>query len=454
MIDHWLFRRDGLRWLDLMVRRAPAAMLVALAMACISPPAGAAAQEYRIGPRDRLKIKVSEWRPTSSEIFEWSALNGEFTVSAAGTLSMPIIGSFPVGNATTDMIATTISERLKAIAGLVSGPSAAVEIAEYRPFYVVGAVEKPGEYAFRPGMSVIQAVSIAGGFYRADTTLARFERETIVAEGEIRVNETQRLALLLRRDRLLAEARNADRIVFSEAVTQHPDARMAQQGMREEATLFTARQTTARSQIELLQRSKALLEDELKTLAAKAVTQRKQQELVRKDLDNINALMSKGLSVSPRQLALEQNLAQLESQALDLILATARTRQDIGKTELNIAELQNKRETEINKELRETQVSLSQANDRIDALKALVYESSVSAPRSLAQQEREAARLRLTVLRRIEGALRETAVTEVDDVLPGDIIKIERQRLQRALSDTAAAPRILSGTRLSLAGSD
>lgn len=450
MINLWFLLCDSLRALGL---RAGHAAWMTLVAACVLLPPGAAAQEYRIGPRDRLKIKVSEWRPTSSEIFEWSAVSGEFTVSAGGMLSMPIIGTFPVENATADMIALLISERLKSIAGLVRGPSAAVEIAEYRPFYVVGAVEKPGEYAFRPGMSVIQAISIAGGYYRAERSLARFGRETLVAEGEIRVNEAQRLALLLRRDRLLAEARDADGIVFSEAVTRHPDTRPAQQGMREEETLFTARQTTARSQIELLQRSKALLEDELKTLAAKAVTQRKQQSLVQKDLDNINSLMSKGLAVSPRQLALEQNLAQLESQALDLILATARTRQDIGKTELSIAELRNKRETEINKELRETQASLGQVSERIDALKALVHESSVSAPRLLAQQERDGARMTLTLLRRNEGALREIAVTEIDRVMPGDIIKIERQPLQRTLSEDAAAAQRPSGTKLSLAGS-
>lgn len=452
MIIDRLCLRDSSCRLGPAFRRIPAAMLVMLA--CVGPQTASAAEEYRVGPLDRVKIKVSEWRSTSSEIFEWSALSGEFTVSAAGTLSMPVIGALPVEGATTGAIAATISERLKAAAGLITGPSAAVEIAQYRPFYVVGAVEKPGEYAFRPGMSVIQAVSIAGGFYRAETALARFERETIIAEGEVRVNETQRLALLLRRDRLLSEARNADRISFSEAVTRHPDTRLAQQGQQEESTLFAARQTTARSQLELLQRSKALLEDELKTLAAKAVTQRKQQDLVRKDLDNINSLMSKGLSVSPRQLAVEQNLAQLESQALDLILATARTRQDIGKADLNIAELQNKRETAISKELRETQVNLSQVTDRINALKALIYESSVSAPRQQAQQASKAARLTLLAVRRIDGVLGEIVVLETDPVLPGDLIKIERAPLQPTLSEAADAPQRPAGTRWSLAGSN
>lgn len=386
----------------------------------------ATAEDYRIGPLDKLRIKVSEWRAASSETFEWAALGGEFTVDASGMLSMPIIGAFSAGGTTTADIARTISERLKSLTGLVNGPIAAVEVAQYRPFYVAGAVERPGEYAFRPGLTVMQAVSIAGGFYRAEASLARFERDTITAEGEIKAQDNRRLALLLRRDRLVAESQNADQITFSAAVTQYPDARQAQQGMREEGSLFAARQTTIKTQSELLARSKAMLEGELQTLAAKSVALIRQQDLVRKDLAVISALMSKGLSVSPRQLALEQNLAQLETQALDLVLATARTRQDIGKADLTLAETMNKRETEISRELRDTQVDLTQATDRIEALKALVYESSVSAPRLLAKRERDALRLGFAILRSGGGEEQEISASAADRVQPGDIIKVGR----------------------------
>lgn len=386
----------------------------------------ARAEDYRIGPLDKLRVKVSEWRPASNETFEWTALGGEFTVDAAGTVSMPIIGTFAAGGTTTADIARTISERLKGLTGLVNGPIAAVEISQYRPFYVAGAVERPGEYAFRPGLTVMQAVSIAGGFYRAEASLARFERDTITAEGELKAQDARRLALLLRRDRLVAEGQSAEQIAFSAAVTQYPDTRQAQQGMREESALFAARQTTTRTQSELLARSKAMLEGELQTLAAKSVALTRQQDLVRKDLDIISALMSKGLSVSPRQLALEQNLAQLETQALDLVLATARTRQDIGKADLTLAEMMNKRETEISRELRDTQVDLTQVTDRIEALKALVYESSVSAPRLLAKRERDALRLGFAILRSGASEEQEISASGTDRVQPGDIIKVGR----------------------------
>ncbi|SFJ61697.1 exopolysaccharide production protein ExoF [Bosea sp. OK403] len=397
--------------------------------------------DYRLGPDDRLRIKVSEWRPVSGDTFEWAALNGEFTINSVGILSMPIIGAIRAENATTVEIAAMIAERLKAVAGLIRSPNAAVEIAQYRPFYILGTVEKPGEYAYRPGLSVIQAISIAGGFFRSDSNASRFEREAILAESEIRFMEAQRLALLLKRDRLLSELRKSDKISFSDEVVRHPDAGSARQGMEEEAMLFASRQLAINSQRDLLLQAKALLEGELKTLGAKTVTQQKQYDLVRKELDNINALVSKGLAVNPRQLAVEQNLAQIESQGLDLVLAIARTKQDISRTERNLADLKNQREADLNKELRETQVSLQQATDRVNSQRMLLYDSRVLAPRLQSQQASESAKLSYSIVRRQDGLIREIAVDQTAPVRPGDIVKIERAPLAmlRQSSEVAAA---------------
>ena len=47
-------------------------------------------------------------------------------------------------------------------------PSVSVEVATYRPIYVLGEVNKPGQYPYQPGMTVVSAAAVAGGFtYRA-----------------------------------------------------------------------------------------------------------------------------------------------------------------------------------------------------------------------------------------------------------------------------------------------
>ncbi len=421
--------------------RLAALLAVVVGSLPLVSPAVAGEPSYRVGPSDKVRVKVSEWRPNSREVFEWTGLSGEFTVNSSGLISLPIIGSISVDNKTTDEIAALVADRLKASAGLVNAPAAAVEIAQYRPIYVVGTVEKPGEYAYRPGLNALQAISIAGGFQRAEFALARFERETIVAEGEIRLQETQRLALLLRRDRLLSETQNASAIAFSQAVQRNPDAASAAQGMREETMLFNARQTALVSQLTLLQQAKSLLEDELKTLGAKEVNQRKQLDLVRRELDNINTLVSKGLAVSPRQLAVEQNMAQLESQSLDLIVAMARARQEIARNERTMRDLQNQRDADISKELRETQTSLKQADDRLGSLRLLINESSAIGPRLETEQSRALSRMAIVVIRREGGTTRQFAADETTSVQPGDLIKVERPQLQSIAPDLLSLDR-------------
>jgi exopolysaccharide production protein ExoF len=394
----------------------------------------ALAVEYRVSSQDKLRIKVSEWRPTSRELFEWSALSGEFTVDAAGFLSLPVVGAFTVENKTTAEIAALISERLKVAAGLVLAPAAAVEISQYRPIYVVGAVERPGEYAFRPMMTALQAVSIAGGYQRAEIALGRFERERISAEGEIRVNQVQLVAHLLRRDRLLAEISQADAISFSTDIDRYGGDGVAD-AKREESALFDSRRKATRSRIELMRQARGLLEEELKTLGAKVITQKRQQDLVRRELDNINSLISRGLAVNPRQLAVEQNLAQFESQALDLMLATARTKQEISRIDAQIADVQNQREIDNGRELREAQVSLKEAANRISSLRALIYESSTIAPDLQNQQEREISRMRFSILRQGGDKTQEIAIDETSAILPGDVVKVERAPFRSIISN-------------------
>uniref|UniRef100_UPI001954D9C9 polysaccharide biosynthesis/export family protein n=2 Tax=Bacteria TaxID=2 RepID=UPI001954D9C9 len=82
-------------------------------------------------PQDKIRVKVWEWRAASGDTFEWTALNGEFTINSAGILAMPLVGAVHAEGATTGEVAGIIADRLKAVAGLVKAPNAAVEIAQY-----------------------------------------------------------------------------------------------------------------------------------------------------------------------------------------------------------------------------------------------------------------------------------------------------------------------------------
>ncbi len=114
---------------------------------------------YTLGPGETVRVVV----------FGQTQLTGEFTVSDHGTISVPLLGDIPANNDTTDELAQSISSALEDKKILLN-PSVSVEVVKYRPVFVLGEVEKPGQYPYEPGMTALTLVAIAGGFtYRAQT---------------------------------------------------------------------------------------------------------------------------------------------------------------------------------------------------------------------------------------------------------------------------------------------
>src|SRR5215213_6272408 len=140
----------------------------ALGFALIAGAPGASASEYKIGAQDRLRIKV----------YEWPALTDEVVVSSEGFISLPIAGSIKAAGNSTSELAAAVANALQQRAGLPELPFASVEVSQFRPFYILGEVQRPGEYAYRPDMTVLMALSISGGVYRAPDNL-RIERDAI-----------------------------------------------------------------------------------------------------------------------------------------------------------------------------------------------------------------------------------------------------------------------------------
>ena len=135
-----------------------AAVLISLIM-LTSTVSAADVQEspYRLGAEDKLRIKVYDWRKAVGDAHEWTALTGDFTVGAAGTVFLPLVGEIMANHRTPSDVAHDISSQLQKRFGLAEQPDASVEIAEYRPFYIIGIVDKAGTYAYRPGLTVLQA---------------------------------------------------------------------------------------------------------------------------------------------------------------------------------------------------------------------------------------------------------------------------------------------------------
>ncbi|MDO8288384.1 MAG: polysaccharide biosynthesis/export family protein [Parvibaculum sp.] len=112
---------------------------------------------YRLGAGDKLRVGV----------FGEPDLSGEFDVPGNGNVSLPLIGQVKASGLTLSEFEGEIREKLQE--GYLTNPKVTVEVLNYRPFYIIGEVGKPGEYPYTDGMTVLNAVAVAGGFtYRAN----------------------------------------------------------------------------------------------------------------------------------------------------------------------------------------------------------------------------------------------------------------------------------------------
>lgn len=405
--------------------------VLALVLACAGTACDSGfvhADDYHLGSRDKVRVRVYDWRPAVSDTHEWKALTGEYTVSAAGALSLPLVGEVPAAKLTTSEVATSISERLQTKIGLAQRPEIAVEVTEYRPFYILGQVSKPGEYSFRPELTVLQAVSTAGGIRQLEPGLFGFERDGLISRGDLRALAAERNTLLGRLARLDAELARSTDIQFPKELMDQGKAPQVTRMMREEELLMEARAAALRSQTDAMSQTEALLSREIESLQAKTLTIQRQESLARKELDAVSTLVAKGLSVSSRQMSLDQTVSQFESNRLDVDLLILRAKQDISKLARDKADLQNRQRTEILAEMSETRSKLAVNAEKMQTAQTLTFDSEVRAPAALANiMSTQTRPLGFRITRRIDGQLVTRTASEDDLVEPGDTIRVDRE---------------------------
>lgn len=112
--------------------------------------------EYRLGSGDRVKVTV----------FGHDDLSGRFLVGGNGVVALPLIGKIRAGGLTVEELEARIVGALKP--DYLKNPRVSIEVLNYRPFYIIGEVKQPGSYPYVSGMTVVNAIALAGGYtYRA-----------------------------------------------------------------------------------------------------------------------------------------------------------------------------------------------------------------------------------------------------------------------------------------------
>ncbi|TBZ26882.1 polysaccharide biosynthesis/export family protein [Rhizobium leguminosarum] len=394
------------------------------------PPA--LADDTAFAPQTKIRLTIVQWMQSKGQYERWDALGGEYTVSDEGAVFLPFLGSVSVGNRDNTSLTNEIAKRLQEKIGLVQPPAVTIEILEYPPIYVVGDVTTPGQYKFRSGLTVLQSLAMSGGPFRA-TSLQ--QSQTIKLAGELREIDHSLLRSTAKLARLQAEMTGAKEIIFDQ--TLGVNQQYAAGIYNEERVIFQARANALDRQSKALTELRDLLNSEVGMLGEKVQGSEDNIKSIEDQLTSVKTLVSKGLTVSSRQLDLERLLTTYRSDRLDLVTAIMRGRQAISETTRNLEGLYDTRRSEVASELQSEQASLDQLKLKREMTQKLLLDDLATGGSSNITDE--ALPLTFTVSRQSEGQIRQFQASETTALIPGDVVRVVRPPIADRVSQAAPA---------------
>jgi polysaccharide export outer membrane protein len=137
---------------------------------------------YVLGTGDKVRLSV----------YREDDLGGDFAIDGTGILQLPLVGPIKAAGLSLHQVHDAIVEKLSD--GYLKDPRVSLQVLNYRPFYILGEVNKPGEYPYENGMSVLTAVALAGGYtYRANDSKVYVRSQGQTTEREVKPESGERI---------------------------------------------------------------------------------------------------------------------------------------------------------------------------------------------------------------------------------------------------------------------
>jgi len=360
---------------------------------------------------------VVEWFAGTNELR--SPLTGEYTVSPDGMISLPLLGDTSAAGLDLPALAKAISQKLQARLSLKELPTTSVEIIEFGPFYVLGEVERPGAYPYRPGLTVLRCVSLAGGYYRINPAVAvQAERDAVTARADLRAASARIDELRAREARLNAEFNGTKTVEFpADMLKRKWDSSIAQL-FRLEETIFEARRRAFETGLETERKVVTLLEKESQAHQGQDASLKRQADGLQRQVENQRNLQSRGLAIAGREIDLDRILADVEVKQRDLESRALRAEQDRGRAEAAALNAENRRREEIASGLQQVQAKLAELWQQVETAQAITTEAERVPGKNRA--------FTFNIVRKNpeNGTETEIAATESTPIRPGDVLRV------------------------------
>lgn len=397
---------------------------------------------YKVGAGDVLTITV----------YGDTGLTGLFPVGVDGMIGYPLLGNVSVVDKTADEIGTQISTQL---ADHVANRSVAVSVKEYAPTFIVGDVQKPGRYEYRPGMIVLELFALSGGLRESSARADMSAMQLISAQQDYEDMSLQLLSQDVRRVRLQAELNDTDFDYRNDAPGLIRDPTTLETIVRAEKSLFQRRLAAFQDEKANLEIQRQNFIQEIDTLEKSSVMRNQQFELLGLDVSASEELVSRGAASQSALRERKRELLAMNQQVLESTSFLARAKQNKSEVERRVMEQVSKRHNDAAAELREIELDLVRLRRKMNFTLQTMAEIGSTSRR--ATNLEKIIETRFSVLRQSAGGLQEIAADEQTSIRAGDVVRVSlvapappeiRQDEKAERSPMTAAPdRLLSANR-------
>ena len=349
-------------------------------------------------------INLSHVESIRVRVSGYNELSGDYNLDPRAALSFPRIGRIETAALTTAELERILAEKLSALTR--ADVSIAVDVTRYRPYFIMGQVAQPGAIEWRPGLKVIQAISLAQGAIRpaADNSIG------LPPGMSPRQSDFQRVFALAQLARLKAERDGKSTVELDsqvyDLVSRAPEESRAtlialisrQNPMLQEQRAFV------QAQIEGLQRDRKSAEREIEATLTQEKAVQEQLEITRAQMADIESLMRRQLVTRHRYLEQKSDLVAVEVQYAEAQSVLERARTRLSSIDQQLVAIPQQRRAAL--------------NQQIDALESEVSPHS----HSISAGGLGTPRLNYFIAREGSTGLETIAANGFTEVLPGDVL--------------------------------
>jgi polysaccharide biosynthesis/export protein ExoF len=371
---------------------------------------------FRLGAGDRLRIAVPER----------SDYSGEYAIGPGGSISIPLVGqvllegrSLPEAEAA---LATALKER-----GGMAKPQAVIDVVQYRPFFVLGGVENSGMYPYAPGLTVMQALAMAGGYRKPLPQDGTLRLETARLREKLLTTQDAYAIAAMRLAGLAAEQKGRQTIEPPQVGIDVNKQRGAELLANEEAML-KRRSVFQASEIEFLTNQKKVLGDETAALQAQLLAKQSQIGLIQQEIEALKRISAEGLVPLTRNLEIRRQAAQAEGDRQQIIAYISRAQNEMSNVDIRILAVTEGRKVAVAEGIKQAEDELAQLRIAIDAANEQLERAELLAgtrlPDVALPGDAETAAMPFSIARR-NGSGPQTLPAKADTLLqPGDVLHV------------------------------